>query len=331
MFRIGISSFDRLTFLIKPSSPNAMDVDSSFSQTLDHPFVDLSSPTSAPLSAALTVTGFEYFSPAPLSAAPTITGFDAFFDAVSPERSRDDICAHPAKKRRSLSPPPSSGRRRSGTIGVLESSPMGPASPSALKLERIISSGANRLGKPMLVGLGNPDAPANPNKRPRRPLVTSMLGQVDTIRSAYPVMDGREEMAEKRPQLAPSRRAFSAMLPPGSGVDLSLSSESSFDQSGDMSSPAAAHARRQQTRTLRRIEGTDNFRSGSFRGTPEELKRESPRARAMPEWGHGGLGGFGDNEAAGKVLPCHRVREDGLMRIKPTTVCQSSCLTQQQD
>ncbi|TFY74380.1 hypothetical protein EWM64_g9629, partial [Hericium alpestre] len=33
-----------------------------------------------------------------------------------------------------------------------------------------------------------------------------------------------------------------------------------------------------------------------------------------------GLGGFGDNEAHGKILPCHRVREDGLMRINSQTL-----------
>jgi M-phase inducer tyrosine phosphatase len=36
-----------------------------------------------------------------------------------------------------------------------------------------------------------------------------------------------------------------------------------------------------------------------------------------------GLPGFGDNEANGKILPCHRVREDGLMRINGQTVCCS--------
>ena len=99
--------------------------------------------------------------------------------------------------------------------------------------------------------------------------------------------------------------------------------ESSFDRSGDMSSPAAAHVRRQQERTLRRRDGTDNFRSGS--GLRPREKRESPRARQMPEW-NVGLGGFGDNESAGKLLPCHRVREDGLMRISPATVRSSACV-----
>ncbi|KAI0031492.1 hypothetical protein K488DRAFT_79028 [Vararia minispora EC-137] len=300
--------------LVAPSSPDAMDVDSSFSQSLDRPFVDLSSPAQVPLSAAPTVSGFDSFSPPPppLSAAPTIKGFDTFFDVVSPERSHDDIAAHPAKKRRSVSPP-TSGRRRSGTVGALDSSPIGPSSPSALKLERILSNGASRVGKPMLAGLGNPDATASSNKRPRRPMISSMIAQPPSIRSAYPILDGRDE-CEQRPQPAPTRRAFSAMLPHG-GIDLSLSSESSFDNSGDMSSPAAAHAKRQQTRTLRRIDGTDDFRATGSLRMYDEQKRESPRARAMPEWGFG-LGGFGDNEAAGKILPCHRVREDGLMRIK---------------
>jgi M-phase inducer tyrosine phosphatase len=33
-----------------------------------------------------------------------------------------------------------------------------------------------------------------------------------------------------------------------------------------------------------------------------------------------GLPGFGDSEADGKILPCHKVREDGLMRITSDTV-----------
>lgn len=34
-----------------------------------------------------------------------------------------------------------------------------------------------------------------------------------------------------------------------------------------------------------------------------------------------GMPGFGDNEMDGKVLPCHKVKEDGLVRITPSTVC----------
>lgn len=92
---------------------------------------------------------------------------------------------------------------------------------------------------------------------------------------------------------------------------------------GDESSPALAYAKRQQIRTIRRRDGTDDFRS--LKGATSMIARdqESPRARMTPEWSTG-LGGFGDNEAHGKILPCHRVREDGLMRINCKTVRRPS-------
>jgi len=101
------------------------------------------------------------------------------------------------------------------------------------------------------------------------------------------------------------------MLPSG-GLSDSYSEESSFDQ--DMSSPAQAYTKRQQVKTIRRCDGTDDFRplTGATALRSKE-KGESPRGL--------GFGGFGDNEAHGKILPCHRVREDGLMRITCKTVC----------
>ncbi|KAI0059081.1 hypothetical protein BV25DRAFT_1167038 [Artomyces pyxidatus] len=274
---------------VVPSS-DAMDVDMSFS-------IDAAAPPQAELS------------PAPLSAAPTITGFNTlFFDTNSPERSRDDSPAHLPKKRRSKSPEqPSVGRRRAGTI---DSSPA-PSSPSAFKLERI-SSGAvfQRLQKPSLGGLGNP--PENTNKRPRRPIMSAMVAPSDVVK-----FGDEENEAPQRNQLPPPRRAFSAMLAANTLGD-SFSEDSSFEQ-GE-SSPAQAYAKRQQIKTIRRRDGTDDFRPlTGVSAMVQRDKAESPKVRASPEYGPG-LGGFGDNEAHGKVLPCHRVREDGLMRINCKTL-----------
>ena len=99
-------------------------------------------------------------------------------------------------------------------------------------------------------------------------------------------------------------------------------------------------------KTIRRCDGTDDFRpitgvtalmkrdtevmaaAAAGRGLRRSEEREN-RARTVAERdtprskylnAGPGLGGFGDNEAHGKILPCHRVREDGLMRINPTTV-----------
>ena len=102
-----------------------------------------------------------------------------------------------------------------------------------------------------------------------------------------------------------------------------------------MSSPAAqAYAKRQSMRTLRRRDGTEDFRPltgasmlkerdmssavhSPLRKAAAINSSESPSSRWLK---NAGLPGFGDNEAHGKILPCHRVREDGLMRITSKTV-----------
>ncbi|KAJ3817996.1 Rhodanese-like domain-containing protein [Lentinula raphanica] len=70
--------------------------------------------------------------------------------------------------------------------------------------------------------------------------------------------------------------------------------ESSGDSSFDMT-----YAKRQQMKTIRRCDAT---------------------AMIMNETG--GMPGFGDNKTHGKILPCHRIADDGLMRITPETMDQ---------
>ena len=111
--------------------------------------------------------------------------------------------------------------------------------------------------------------------------------------------------------LPPPRRAFSAMLPQ-LGPKTHSSGESSID-CGDESSPALAYTKWQQVRTIRRRDGTDDLRSHL-----RELlwSRTTTCTNYTP-----GLGGFGDNEAHGKILPCHATgSKDGLMRISCKTV-----------
>jgi M-phase inducer tyrosine phosphatase len=280
-----------------------MDIDSSFMEGLTFPPKE------------------DQLPPVPLATASGVTNFEnMFYDPSSPIANRDDLSVYPTKKRRSASPEPSPeavhGRRRAGTISVFDgSSPIADSSPSALKLERL----ANGARKPMLNGLGIPSD--NPAKRLRKPNLSAMVPPSDAGQfSPLPVASQDEALSTLQgqiPGLPPPRRAFSAMLPQlGLGT---LSSEESSMEHGDGSSPALAYAKRQQIRTIRRRDGTDDFRSLKGATSMVARDRESPRARMMPEWGTG-LGGFGDNEAHGKILPCHRVREDGLMRISCKTV-----------
>ena len=286
-----------------PSSPDAMDIDSSFTEGLVFP------------------PKADQLPPVPLTAAPRMPSLNIFFDVSSPGANGDDLSIYQTKKRRSPSPQPTpdpvQGRRRAGTISVFNSSsPVADSSPSVLKLERI----ANCAKKPMLNGLGVPSD--NSSVRLRKPNLSAMVPPSDAAQFTQFPGSSQDEASissiqAQSTELPPPRRAFSAMLPqPGLGTR--PSGDSSFE-GGEESSPAQAYAKRQQIRTIRRRDGTDDFRSLKGATAMVARDKESPRARKITEWGTG-LGGFGDNEAHGKILPCHRVREDGLMRISCKTV-----------
>jgi len=277
-----------------------MDIDSSFTDSLAFP------------------TKADKLPAVPLSASSGVTNLEnMFYDPSSPTSSRDDLLAN---NRPSTShehgPEVTHGRRRAGTISIFDgSSPIADSSPSALKLERL----ANFAKKPMLNGLGVPSD--NPTKRLRKPNLSAMVLPSDAAKLTQLPVASHDKESILSPDgqsvgLPPPRRAFSAMLPQ-IGPSTPSSGESSFEPVE--SSPALAYAKRQQIRTIRRRDGTDDFRSLKGATAMVARDKESPRARMLPELGTG-LGGFGDNEAHGKILPCHRVREDGLMRINWKTV-----------
>ena len=268
--------------------------------------VDTSYNTNPP---EISISVRDWDAPPPTSATPTVTNFDAlFYNAQSPSRSNTATSPPVPEfigKRRSHSPE-SIARSR---IERLSSPP--PSSPSIRKLERIVSAGvSSRNPKLGLDSLGIPSS-----KRPRRPVLSAIapVNVVSQIKSAYPTL-------EKTDSLFPTRRAFSAMLPPNA-VDIPSSSldEESFDSVE--ASPAQAYMKRQQNKTLRRCDGSDNLRPNPVaRLTPSrqtespcKLTEPSPRSRWLAP-------GFGANEAHGKILPCHRVKEDGLMRVNQQTV-----------
>lgn len=241
------------------------------------------------------------------SAAPTTTAInELFYDTMSPRRSFESP-TRSLNKRRSLSP--ESPRNLAPDPS---SSPMAPSSPSVAKFERINGATcASRMNKPILEGLGAPSASFL--KRPRRPVLSAMVEPSSKVQSAYPVLLAQGSTFDDSSPKAPVRRAFSAFLPPSIYVDQE-EDESSFD-SQDMSSPAQAYSKRQQVKTISRCDGTEDFRP--LTGVSAMAERESPASKYMSP----GLPGFGDNEAHGKILPCHRVTEDGLMRINGQTVC----------
>lgn len=269
----------------EPLSPvgDAMDVDSSFSMDLD---------AVAPLS----------FSPISKTAHHASRGFDTLFrNTLSPRRSFESPQANKPRERRSVSP---DAMLKSETEQDFPSSPGFFPSPLESKVDRL------RKGKPMLQGLGPPPLFSRNNRRP----VVSAAYQTSDVH--HPILSNGQFDATTACGGLPARRAVSALLSPSFTSD-PYSEESSFD-GPDGSSPALSYAKRQQGRTLRRCDGSESLRSVS-----DAIARESPSRIAsspMSKYMAPGLGGFGDNEAHGKILPCHKVTEDGLMRIKAETV-----------
>lgn len=140
----------------------------------------------------------------------------------------------------------------------------------------------------------------------------------------------------------PGRRAFSAGMPKpllGMGIvangsddcdiddndvssdfDLSIDSFgheiSELDSNNASSKLANAHSPAQRAQMARRenVARFGNRYNVHARGgnAVSPVRNPGVAARSLP--------GFGDSEADGKVLPCHKVREDGLMRISADTL-----------
>ena len=263
-------------------------------------------------------------------------------DDSSISMSRDTPLQPVHKKRRSFSPDREFSLDQLALFeqDSLESSPGLMSSPSVSKLERLQA----RPLKPLPVR----DMGPAPNTRHRRLALSALVPPTGTviepeIKTARPVMQGAGQKEEafqpRRFVLPPVRRASSAAYPKTSNTeDKANETGSSLDSEfNDASSPAMAYAKRQQVKTIRRCDGTDDFRSMTgasamlkrdnevrpSRKSDEgvRLERDTPRSKYLNAMGSRALGGFGDSEASGKILPCHRVKSDGLMRITWDTVC----------
>lgn len=141
--------------------------------------------------------------------------------------------------------------------------------------------------------------------KPSRP--TGLLGN-QPMRRAYSVCD-QQQMGQ--------------MGTPGGG-ETEGEDESEFENSPSMSIHAE-YARRNGQKFVPRVDGSPNFKPvrSSFAVPTVNCKSptssKSKSTKAGP-YGPGGLPGFGDNEMDGKILPCHKVKEDGLVRITPETL-----------
>jgi M-phase inducer tyrosine phosphatase len=274
-----------------------MDVDSSFIAVEKLLIPGSSLSQSPPLSP----------SPLPLSAAPVVAQFQSlFYDTGSPAK----VFEQPSSDPEHQSSSPTSAHQtlsRSPSPGL-------DSSPSLQKLERISSGSLHRLAKPGLEGIG---VPINLLRQLRRTAVSAMNGLPNATisQSAYPVLTHTDIAEFEGKPVHKARRAFSALLP-SSGWPLEPSSpDSPFSDAVEASSPIPANTKKQQVETIEHSDNTDLKPSAAV-NVISTLGTSSPSTRYMAA----GLSGFGDNEALEKILPCHKVRDDGLMRITCRTV-----------
>ncbi|KAL1411333.1 m-phase inducer phosphatase [Vanrija albida] len=261
---------------------------------------------------------------APTLESPRHVGLGDSMDVDSPRRVNQSpsmdgspglgsfFCESPAAP--SAVPP---SKRRT----LVASSPASPSSSPSTRRSRpdkVVSSGA------LLFGVGsraNTVASRRSVPYTKRPSLTPVAPAdgsraTTSTTSAYPILYGPPR-GFGLPRVGPQtmRRAISVTDQHTPGPDGS-ESESEFEASPSVNPTAAEYQRRHGSRpVLPRIDGSPGFKtaksSSSSTAPPPPLK--SP-------YGPGGLPGFGDNEVDGKVLPCHKVKEDGLVRITPQTM-----------
>jgi M-phase inducer tyrosine phosphatase len=245
--------------------------------------------------------------------------------------------AQPTKRRSLISGSPSSPSEspsaKRASYGLASRNIEKTASSSGMLFGNGIAAGprastlASRRGqpykRPTLMPLPYPNAESSTSQR------------TISAASAYPILYGPPRLPttllQKPPAAPPMRRAFSVCDQPPTPEHEDTES-SDFEDSPSMNGVHAEYARRQGKKFVPRVDGSPGFKAkpircsiavsgqGSSEATPEGSGLGKGKKGKISPYGPGGLPGFGDNEMDGKILPCHKVKEDGLMRITAETV-----------
>ncbi|OCF31704.1 tyrosine phosphatase [Kwoniella heveanensis CBS 569] len=298
---------------LSPCSVASTSVSDDFGMDIDSPAIESRRPS---IQASPSFSGAASFSGSP--------GLGSFF-CDSPAAP----AACPPAKRRSLvtgSPDsPSSGspsaKRTSLGLGI-------PRPP----LDKTASSSAmlfNGSKSNTLAIRRNP-----PYKRPALgPLAsasTEMGPRTASATSAFPILYGppKPTLGQSgtfpRTAMAPMRRAFSVC--DQNKMHEMEEDESEYEASPSMAGTQAEYMRRYGPRAVPpRVDGSPGgFKpvrasiASTGQGVASPVSKKG-KQKVSP-YGPGGLPGFGDNEMDGKILPCHKVKEDGLVRITPNTL-----------
>ncbi|KAF8579458.1 hypothetical protein K439DRAFT_1620502 [Ramaria rubella] len=283
------------------SSPSAFHMAESFSAPSPGDAMDVDIVSASPSAPAALA---DPTSPMPTPVVADASYSNLFFGATSPAPH-----APVPKKRRSSSPEPNQSTSSSEPL----------SSPSHHKFTRAATVGAGApLFKKPIIECNAPSTKRIPARRPALSALVAPSGISGQALSAYPILSGSvPDHGPLTAPLPPPRRSFSAMVSPTAFV------EPSSDDFSDVqtSSPAAAYAKRHHARMIRRCDGSDDLRplhgAGSLgKRDRAEFQQNEKANGCSPK----SLAGFGVKEVEKKILPCHRVSDDGLVRITSDTL-----------
>ncbi|WWC68646.1 uncharacterized protein I206_102577 [Kwoniella pini CBS 10737] len=297
---------------LSPSSVASTSVSDDFGMDIDSPAIKSRRPSSQQ---SPTFSGAASFSGSP--------GLGSFFC----ESPAAPAAQAPAKRRSLVTGSPASPS--SGSPSAKRTS-LGLTRPA---LDKTTSSGA------MLFGGGRSSTVAarrNPMfKRPALgPLSAGPSGdggaRTASATSAFPILyappkttlGGGSSGTFPRSAMAPMRRAYSVC--DQNKMHEMEEDESEYEASPSMAGTQAEYIRRYGPRAVPKVDGSPGFKSVRASIATSGQGITSPAAskgkQKISPYGPGGLPGFGDNEMDGKILPCHKVKEDGLVRITPDTL-----------
>ncbi|ODN76689.1 hypothetical protein, variant [Cryptococcus amylolentus CBS 6039] len=284
-------------------------------RTIDDNDMDVDSPR--PLSASAARRGSlmaspAFGGPASLNGSP---GLGSFF-CDSPGQP---VQAPPAKRRSLVtpaSPSSSSPSAKRASFGL-----------SRPPLEKTASVGPMLFGSTRNGSMGTRRGMTGTKRPTLGPLsaTTGDASRMTSASSAFPILYGPpaqtlgsgQSGTFPRAAMAPMRRAYSV-------CDQQKAHEVDDDESEFENSPSlgthAEYARRYDSRMASHVDGSPGFKPSRASIAASGEGVASPMGKKISPYGPGGLPGFGDNEIDGKILPCHKVKEDGLVRITPDTL-----------
>lgn len=192
------------------------------------------------------------------------------------------------------------------------------SSPAARKFERSLST---QLAQPTAKSKETQPQYGLPFRQPKqRPLSVALSSIMTKEIEPQPRSAGVVPSARMK-QLAP-RRAVSAFIQPGfcvpSGMKQSrLRMVTAFGDDNDGESGAEPGIFDSPSTKVQ----VGRMAKGASMGGMSDMKAVGEKPPSVPAFGRSpGLPKFGDTEMDGKILPCQRVKDDGLMRITPQTV-----------